>query len=378
MTPKYLLNLASALALLLTTTGVFAAATVEHDSAPIATPTYNIDLSQSSVSGISSGGHMAVNFHVANSAWMVGAAVVAGGPYFCAQNDVYNGYYRCADNAWAMPDLNVFLNEANNQAAAGRIDAVSNLSNDRVWLLHGKNDQGVKESVMDALRDWYQLAGVSPGNIDYQRERPYGHTWPTKYYSYPGDAWGNTNDCNSTDYPWMGECNYDAAGAMLQHIYGTLNPRNGGSLSGTVKAVRQSDHFNAGGYGSPSSMNPKAYVYVPDACENGASCKLHVAFHGCEMNYESAPSYFSSDAGPNYGLKFVLNSGLNEWADTNNIVVLYPQAKKYTFYPWTLFFMNPKGCWDFWNYEGGGRPHTQHSKQIDAIRDMMKTLAGES
>ena len=48
-----------------------------------AVPRYNIDLTSTSVSGLSSGGFMAVQFHVAFSSIMKGAAVFAGGPYMC-------------------------------------------------------------------------------------------------------------------------------------------------------------------------------------------------------------------------------------------------------------------------------------------------------
>jgi hypothetical protein len=34
--------------------------------------------------------------------------------------------------------------------------------------------------------------------------------------------------------------------------------------------------------------------------------------------------------------------GLNEWADTNNLLVLYPQA--------IASPANPYGCWDWWGY----------------------------
>lgn len=42
-------------------------------------------------------------------------------------------------------------------------------------------------------------------------------------------------------------------------------------------------------------------------------------------------------------IHFVENAGYNEWADANNIVVLYPQARTAN-----LGFANPQGCWDFW------------------------------
>jgi poly(3-hydroxybutyrate) depolymerase len=47
---------------------------------------YNVDSSRISVSGISSGGFMAVQLHVAYSSLFKGVGVVAGGPYYCAQD----------------------------------------------------------------------------------------------------------------------------------------------------------------------------------------------------------------------------------------------------------------------------------------------------
>ena len=47
----------------------------------------------------------------------------------------------------------------------------------------------------------------------------------------------------------------------------------------------------------------------------------------------------------NIGTKFITEAGLNKYADTNNILVLYPyQVSSST--P-----NNPNGCWDWWGYE---------------------------
>ena len=46
--------------------------------------TYNIDTDQISVSGLSSGGYMAVQMHIAYSASIMGVGVLAAGPYLCA------------------------------------------------------------------------------------------------------------------------------------------------------------------------------------------------------------------------------------------------------------------------------------------------------
>ena len=62
-------------------------------------------------------------------------------------------------------------------------------------------------------------------------------------------------------------------------------------------------------------MDEYGYAYVPKACVM-QQCTIHVAFHGCYMGVESI------------GLDFVHHSGINEWAESNSIVVVYPQVIK--------------------------------------------------
>ena len=84
-------------------------------------------------------------------------------------------------------------------------------------------------------------------------------------------------------------------------------------------------------FGSGSNVGATAYAYVPDACQGStADCGLHIAFHGCMQGAE-----FIDD-------RFAQQAGFNEWAETNGIVVVYPQIEKSMF--------NPKGCWDWWGY----------------------------
>lgn len=33
-------------------------------------------------------------------------------------------------------------------------------------------------------------------------------------------------------------------------------------------------------------MNDTGYVYVPTSCQSGEKCKVHVAFHGCQMTLD--------------------------------------------------------------------------------------------
>jgi hypothetical protein len=73
-----------------------------------ALPPYHIDSSQTSVSGVSSGGYMAVQFHVAYSGIVRGVGVIAGGPYNCAENSASKATQNCMkpDASHPAPDVN--------------------------------------------------------------------------------------------------------------------------------------------------------------------------------------------------------------------------------------------------------------------------------
>jgi poly(3-hydroxybutyrate) depolymerase len=82
---------------------------------------------------------------------------------------------------------------------------------------------------------------------------------------------------------------------------------------------------------------------------------LHIAFHGCQQNSESI------------GSAFMEKTGYNAWADTHNIVVLYPQTKS-SYLP-----LNPKACWDWWGYSGAEYA-SKNGAQIKQIANMVAAL----
>ena len=95
-------------------------------------------------------------------------------------------------------------------------------------------------------------------------------------------------------------------------------------------------------------------VYVPNACETGAGCRIHIAFHGCAQNEAAV------------GEAFTKNTGFARWADTNRLIVLFPQTESSA--------LNPQGCWDWWGYTGRNFL-TKDAPQIRAVRRMLDTLA---
>jgi len=86
--------------------------------------------SRITVSGVSAGGFMAIQSHVAFADRIGGAGVVAAGPYHCAQGDVQVALSACMTGTDLTIDPLVdFTNEA---AAAGDIAPVAELDSARV------------------------------------------------------------------------------------------------------------------------------------------------------------------------------------------------------------------------------------------------------
>ena len=56
---------------------------------------YNIDITSTTVSGLSSGAFMAQQFHFAESDIVSGAAIIAGGPYYCARGRLVFATDKC-------------------------------------------------------------------------------------------------------------------------------------------------------------------------------------------------------------------------------------------------------------------------------------------
>ena len=68
---------------------------------------YNVQKNHNSISGLSSGAFMTVQLHLAHSAKFVGAGIIAGGPYRCAES--YRDTAVVADDAYAMNALYICM-----------------------------------------------------------------------------------------------------------------------------------------------------------------------------------------------------------------------------------------------------------------------------
>jgi poly(3-hydroxybutyrate) depolymerase len=76
------------------------------------------------------------------------------------------------------------------------------------------------------------------------------------------------------------------------------------------------------------------------------------------------------------GFAFVRDAGYNRWAESNAMLVLYPQTiARYGFGGWPVnFVLNPNGSWDWWGYTGSVY-RTRNVAQMRAVRAMVERLA---
>jgi len=276
------------------------------------------------VSGLSSGAYMAVQMHIAHSASINGSAIFAGGPWYCAESNLEYAEHKCMDQALGPPETAKLVALTTTDAATGLIDNPMNLKNSKVYLFSGKDDTVVDQRVMKALQSYYMSFIPNSANIKSDFNLKAEHCIPTETYG---------EECQSLASPYIGKCGFDGAGKALQHIYGDLAPRTK-AINTNLFAFDQTPFFVNTGL---NSIGDIGYVYIPTACQvrGTASCRLHMSFHGCEQNLELI------------GNAYAVHSGFNEWAEANNIVILYPYAKVSKLVPY-----NPKGCWDWWAYTG--------------------------
>jgi len=309
---------------------------------------------------------MAVQFGTAWSSIIKGLGVVAGGPFYCAQataEDVWNAYTvpmaMATGPCMTGPpsDVGRFVEKADQKAKSGDIDPTSNLSRQKVYLFHGFNDAVVAKSVTDAAAEFYRhyLGSSGRGNLFYQDTLGAGHAQVLQRGSLAKEL----NRCPANQSPYINDCSYDQAGIILQHTYGVLNPPNVGKATGTIRSFSQK-HYTAPDEPGALSMGDIGYLFVPKECEQGTACRVHIALHGCKQ-----------DAG-DIGAKYVDNAGYNAWADTNKIIVLYPQTAAK---PLGASPLNPEACWDWWSYITHDDSYvTKSGRQIKAIKAMLDAL----
>jgi hypothetical protein len=328
-------------------------------------PALGTDLARTSVSGLSSGAYMAGQFQVAYSDIVTGAGIVAGGPFACAHTpgsefnpswpavvtwNLARALNQCmSDRGWfwffsAIPSATGLVSRAEALARAGKIAPLEGLAADRVYLFSGGRDKTVVRGVVETAETFYRKAGIPAANIAFVKHPKAAHAFVTEEGGLA---------CGTRGEPFINDCDYDQAGAILTQIYGALQPP-GTAVEANYVPFEQTPY--AAGPGN-AGLAAEGVAYVPESCRTQGGCAVHIVFHGCRQGRPVA------------GDAVVKGAGFARWAETNRIVVLFPQVQADG-----TSGTNPKGCWDWWGYTGPDFL-TREAPQMRAVRRMLDRLA---
>ena len=301
------------------------------------TPALNIDPQRITVSGISAGGQMAHQLHIAYPELFSGAGIIAGGPFGCADGSLATAMARCinkVDDSLSVTDLAANIRAANRD---GRVGSVEALADDPVWLFHGALDKAVAVEVSDALAALY-ADFIPAGQISYVKDIQAAHNFP---------ASGIGHACDAVQPPFVGDCDFDAAGELLNHLYPDLKTPASKSEP-TLTTVVLPDAAAAG-------LSETAYLFVPPACSGGEkACAAHLVLHGCAQSTTQL------------GTAFIEQSGYLRWAAANDIVLAFPQVVSGP--------TNPLACWDWWGYTSANY-RWRDGAQMKVLTDWVRGLA---
>lgn len=172
-------------------------------------PRLNVNMSEISVSGVSSGGAFSIQFHVSHSRSIMGNGVFAGPPYWCANGNAVTAQTNCMRFPSLISVTELIAATDYAELTLSSIDNTKYLASDRVWIFTGEKDTVVHPGVVNKTREYYEHY-MTRGEDMYLNSYPAEHAWIT-------DSWGNL--CGNLGPPYINNCNFDAAGSMLQHIY---------------------------------------------------------------------------------------------------------------------------------------------------------------
>jgi len=326
-------------------------------SQPAPLPRLKIDSKQISVSGISSGADFTVQFHIAFSDVLMGAGVFAGEPYHCAvtrfEDDPPKIPYDHCKTYPKWVNVSLLADYAIEEEKLGNISPLKNLLDDLIYLYLGTKDPIYLPGSVAITGDFYKIFLKSETQVHLENTIPSLHCIPTVDYGTPCGTSG--------DPPGIEKCNYDGAGVCLSHIYQNtpLKPPKTAS-DGNLFEFDQTPYFGSIFPG----LADIGWIYIPPSCQphsNPNPCLLHIFFHGCGMDF----SY------PGFNFTYIKHAGFNPWAESNNIVVLYPQMGGYK----NGTHQQLGGCWD--SYGDTGEDYClKTGVQMATVRRMIHVITG--
>lgn len=330
-----------------------------------------------SISGVSAGAAMALQYAVAHSASVMGVGAIAGPPWGCAEGRVSQAINQCMCGTQALPP------KAAAARAAARRGEIDPLVSDRpaalkrAYVFHSDADDTVKKPSGAAsvafLADFVGPATVADrGNAtDRSNLAKHGIISPA-----------GKDDC-SIELPtdtYIRRCGAeDNAGKLLLALHAPPGTGYDARLRQKdipdsevwrfrqlplIKAVSKDAGFISldRWFFFPSArranldMADDGYLYVPPVCRKpGSKCGVHIALHGCRQD----------------AWQFATRSGYNNWAAHYRLMIVYPaiapdsdpSAGNICRQPAVpasvdLSFVEPNanGCWDWWGYLDNNSP----------------------
>ncbi|WP_416886348.1 prolyl oligopeptidase family serine peptidase [Marinospirillum sp.] len=302
-----------------------------QDAAP-ALPELGTNPERLYLAGLSSGGYMAHQLHLAWPEQVQGVAIFAAGPYGCARGGLVDALQRCMFIQRGAPQAATSLALIEEEAAAGNLGDPQALAGDRVFLYHGLGDRVVHPRVGEALQATYQQLVGDQLHVHQQPQA--GHGLPTLSTGV---------DCAASAAPYVNACGFAGAAVSMAHLDGA--PRGASELTASVQSFDQRPFFE-----DSRGLADQGYYYQPAACAaDPQSCGLVMVLHGCDQAAEQV------------GLAFIEQSGYLEAAEAHQLVVLFPQARSRT--------ANPKACWDWWGLESRDYD-TRTGRQMRALHSL--------
>lgn len=330
-----------------------------------------------SISGVSSGAAMAVQYAVGHSGSTVGVGSIAGPPWGCADGSASQAINKCMCGR-QEPDNRVDL--ARQLAATGKIDGLSGLNKplrlSRSYVFQSPADATVVEKSGKANAAFLSAfignnTQLDLGNItDGSRKAGHGIIAP--------DNHNESCKADGRETTYIRYCGAeDNAGKMFHALYdGENSPFDPSKRVNVIPEteVWQFDQQHLIDLVKPGTkvapdtvwgwlwfwtfpserrksfdMAEKGYLYAPPSCRQaGISCRVHIALHGCKQNARD----------------FANKAGYNNWAEHYKVIVVYPAIEPSAslseeacqappldpVFDASPIKINPNGCWDWWGY----------------------------
>jgi poly(3-hydroxybutyrate) depolymerase len=353
------------------------------------------------LSGVSSGAAMAVQYAVAHSASVAGVGAIAGPAWGCARGSLSRAMNTCMCGTDAIAPR---LDAARELASRGKIDTLAAsgqpLALKRAYVFHSRADGTVHVPSANAniaflagfigeppVSDWGNAADgsdaaghgiIAPGGSDAcradGRETSYVRSCGGEdnagklfhaLFDPPGTAFDpgkRVADVPSTEvWPFSQTALIAPLKAGTEVAADTTEPAVWWPWLQVPANSPRRQNFD---------MADTGYLYVPPACRKaGSACRVHVALHGCKQNAKD----------------FAASAGYNNWADHYRVIVVYPAIKPDTpvvgescqigpvspALDATAGTLNLNGCWDWWGYldlaRQDGRYLTRAAPQMRVI-----------